>query len=151
MSVCLSVGLWQFKTPTFGCPGDFCLNGISLILACNDTILVFSFLVLMIFCLFRRQPTSYPKAIWQRWWNSNFDGCLFLAFFSISLLHATKKFDNFFLTIVCCTLSLRQTEFWFVTLSHCKKYNFCLSHWVTATNKINKCYQKVPKNRNKMS
>ena len=31
--VCLSVWLWQFKTPTSRCPGGFWLKGISLILA----------------------------------------------------------------------------------------------------------------------
>ena len=35
-SVCFSFRLWQFKTPTSGCPGDFWLNGILLILSCND-------------------------------------------------------------------------------------------------------------------
>ena len=71
--------------------------------------------------------------------------CFWVFFSPISLLHATKKLDNFF-TIVCRTESLQETEFWFLALSHSNKQNFCLSHWVTATNKITICYQKVPKN-----
>ena len=39
----MSVCLWQFKTPTSRCPGDFWSKGILLILACNDIILVLVF------------------------------------------------------------------------------------------------------------
>ena len=67
---------------------------------------------------------------------------LFNFFSPIFLLHATKKLDNFF-TIVCRTESLRQTEFWFVALSHYNKQNVYLSQRVTATKKISICYQKV--------
>ena len=74
-------------------------------------------------------------------------GCLFLAFFPIPLWHATKKLDIFF-NIVCRTESLWQTEVLFVALSHCDKQNFCLSHWVPATNKICICCQKVAKSVN---
>ena len=63
-------------------------------------------------------------------------------------MNETKKLDNFF-TIVCRTESLRQTEFWFVALTHYNKQNVYLSQWGTATNKICICYQKVPKNKNK--
>ena len=41
-SVCLSVCVWQFKTPISRCPKDFWSKGVLLILACNDTILFFS-------------------------------------------------------------------------------------------------------------
>ena len=61
------------------------------------------------------------------------------AFFPISLLHETNKFDIIF-SIVCCTESLRQTEF-------CDNLNFCLLHWVTATNKICTCYKKIAKKK----
>ena len=74
-------------------------------------------------------PKQFDSAGDIQFWR---DVCFWL-FFSISLLHATKKLDYFF-TIVCCTESLQQTEFLFVALSHCNKHNFCLSHWVTATN-----------------
>ena len=69
-------------------------------------------------------------------------------FSSISLLHASKKLDNFF-TIIFRTESLQQTKFLFVALSRCNTQNFCLSHWVTATNEISICYQKVPKKNKK--
>ena len=40
MSVCLYVCLWQFKIPASRGCGDLWSKGLSLILACNDTILV---------------------------------------------------------------------------------------------------------------
>ena len=39
--VCLSVCLWLFKTTFSGGRGDLWLKGVSLILACNDTIFFF--------------------------------------------------------------------------------------------------------------
>ena len=41
--VVMSVYLWQFKTPTSWCPGDFWSKLVSLILACDDTIFLFRF------------------------------------------------------------------------------------------------------------
>ena len=38
MSVCLSVCSWQFKTPSSRGRGDLWVNGVSLILACDNTI-----------------------------------------------------------------------------------------------------------------
>ena len=63
------------------------------------------------------------------------------AFFPISLLHETNKFDIIF-SIVCCTESLRQTEL-------CDNLNFCLLHWVTATNKTCTYYKKIAKKKTK--
>ena len=48
LSVCVSVCLWQLKTPTSQCCEDFWSTGILLIFACNETI-TFSFFFVSIF------------------------------------------------------------------------------------------------------
>ena len=69
--VCLFVCLWQFKTPTYGGCGDFWSKGLSLILGCNDTILVFfrfdvSFLcVSQLFLGFWSQPTASQSTVYN--------------------------------------------------------------------------------------
>ena len=55
---CLSVCLWQFKTHTLRFPGDLCLKGVSLISACNDTIVfLFSYWDDFFAIFFWSQPT----------------------------------------------------------------------------------------------
>ena len=61
--------------------------------------------------------------------------------FQYCLLHWVAMTKIWF---VCCTESLRQTESQTESLSHelshCDEHIFCLSHWVTATNKICICW-----------
>ena len=70
--------------------------------------------------------SSYPKAIWKRWWNSNMKGFLSVCFFLQFLWHMPKRNWIFFSIL-------------FVALSHCDKDLFCLLHWVTATNRFFVC------------
>ena len=69
---------------------------------------------------------------------------MFLAFF-IQFLCDIPQRNWIFSNIVCCTESLWQRFFLFVALSHCDKWIFCSSHWVTASNKTGICCKKKPK------
>ena len=55
-------------------------------------------------------------------------GRMFVFGFFPNFFVTCNKEIGYFFSIVCCTESLRQTEFSFVALSHCNKQNFCLSH-----------------------
>ena len=59
--VCLFVCLWQFKTTTYGGFGDIWSKGLSLILGCNDTILVFSRFDFSFLCV-----SHFFKGFWSQ-------------------------------------------------------------------------------------
>ena len=79
-----------------------------------STSLLSTFLLSNFYCQGTPKPFDSAGEI-KIWWIF-----VFGFFFPISLLHASKNLDNFF-TIVFCTESLQQTEFWFLALSHYNK------------------------------
>ena len=66
----------------------------------------------------RKRSKGTPKQFYSAGEIQIWKDVCFLAFFPISLLHATNKLDIFF-SIVCHADSLGQTEHFLVALSHC--------------------------------